>query len=211
MQTLSNLCEIQLGYTARGRLEPVENGVAAIQLRDTAPEGGLSSDVIGTYRLDTIPQRYWAKPGDILFRSRGDRNTATRLPVSFDEPAVAVMPLVILRPDASRTDAGYLAWFINQASTQRYFDLCARGTSMRMIPVGCLAQLEVPLPSIETQKMIAALDGLARRECALAHRLAERRQQVVTLALLDKAQHDTTRSAQNTVQTTTRSRKEGLQ
>ncbi len=147
MKALSTLCEIQLGYTARGRLEPVENGVRAIQLRDTAIAGGLNGE-IGAYRLDAVPARYWAKPGDVLFRSRGDRNTATCLPNSLDEPAVAVMPLVILRPDPAQTDAGYLAWFINQASTQRYFDSCARGTSMRMIPIGCLAQLQVPLPDI---------------------------------------------------------------
>jgi hypothetical protein len=187
---LRNLCDIQLGYTARGRLEPVPDGTRAIQLRDTAAGGGLNSEVLGSYRLDAIAQRYWAKPGDVLFRSRGDRNTATRLPDSLEQPAVAVMPLVILRPHRSRADAGYLAWFINQASTQRYFDACARGTSMRMIPIGCLAHLQVPLPSIETQKTIAQLDDLARRECILTHRLAECRQQTVTLALLDKAQHD---------------------
>lgn len=211
MTPLNTLCEIQLGYTARGRLEPAANGIRAIQLRDTAIEGGLSGDSIGAYRLDAIPHRYWAKPGDVLFRSRGDRNSATCLSNSFDEPAVAVMPLVILRPDTSRADAGYLAWFINQASTQRYFDTCARGTSMRMIPVGCLAQLQVPLPSIETQKTIATLDDLARHEYALSRRLAEKRQQVVTLSLLDKAQHDTARSSRNTTHTITRSTKEGLQ
>lgn len=209
MTELNTLCEIQLGYTARGRLEPVANGVRAIQLRDTAIEGGINSDGIGAYRLDAIPQRYWTKPGDVLFRSRGDRNTATCLPNSLDEPAVAVMPLVILRPDLSQTDPGYLAWFINQVSTQRYFDSCARGTSMRMIPIGCLAQLQVPLPSIETQKTIAQLDDLARREYGLAHSLAEKRRQIVTLALLDKAQRDTNHSSRNTDQTTTRSTKEG--
>jgi len=208
MTALSALCEIQLGYTARGRLEPVANGVRAIQLRDTAMEGGLNGNGISAYRLDTIPQRYWAKRGDVLFRSRGDRNTATCLPNSLEEPAVAVMPLVILRPDPSQTDAGYLAWLINQASTQRYFDSCARGTSMRMIPIGCLAQLQVPLPDIETQKAIAQLDDLARREYELAHRLAGKRQQIVTLALLDKAQHGTTHSPRTTAQTTTRSTKE---
>jgi hypothetical protein len=204
MTILDNLCEIQLGYTARSRLEPMANGIRAIQLRDTAIEGGLNSDGAGAYRLDTIPPRYWAKPGDVLFRSRGDRNTATCLPASLGAPAVAVMPLVILRPDPSQTDAGYLAWFINQPSTQRYFDMCARGTSMRMIPVGCLAQLQVPLPSIETQRTIAQLDDLARRECALTHRLAERRQQIVALALMDKAHQDT----RTTKQPTTRSTKE---
>jgi hypothetical protein len=191
MKHLSALCDIQLGYTARGRLEAAEGGIRAIQLRDTAPEGGLTVGNVGQYRLDTVPDRYWAKPGDVLFRSRGDRNTATPLPITLDEPAVAVMPLVILRPHHSQADAGYLAWFINQAPTQRYFDSCARGTSMRMIPVGCLADLEVPLPSLSVQRTIAEIDDLARRERVLSHRLAEKRQKVTTLALLNKAQQDT--------------------
>lgn len=191
MHRLSTLCDIQLGFTARGRLEPDAGGIPAIQLRDTAPEGGLALGIVGRYRLDNVPDRYWARPGDILFRSRGDRNTATPLSITLAKPAVAVMPLVILRPHTLRADAGYLAWFINQAPTQRYFDSYARGTNMRMIPVGCLASLAVPLPSLAIQKTIAATDDLARRECALTHRLAEKRQQITTLALLDKAQQDT--------------------
>src|SRR5258705_484135 len=135
MKALSQLCEIQLGYTARTRLDPVESGgVRAIQLRDTAPEGGRSPDAVGQYRLDSVPERYWTKKGDVLFRSRGDHNTATALSDWLDAPAVAVMPLVILRPQSEKADPQYLAWFINQAATQRYFDACARGTGMRMIP-----------------------------------------------------------------------------
>lgn len=187
MDRLNSLCDIQLGYTARGRLELADSGVRAIQLRDTAPEGGIAADHVGRYELDTIPDRYWAKPGDVLFRSRGERNTAAPLPASF-EPAVAVMPLVILRPHSSRVGADYLAWFINQPPTQRYFDSCARGTNMRMIPVGCLANLEVPVPTQPTQRMIAEIDSLARREFALTQQLAEKRKQMTTLALLEKAQ-----------------------
>jgi hypothetical protein len=182
----------------------VPNGVRAIQLRDTATDGGLTGDNAGAYRLDPIPQRYWAKPGDVLFRSRGDHNTATCLPSSF-EPAVAVLPLVILRSRSEALEPAYLAWLINQAPAQRHFDSCAQGQNIRMISVRCLADLEIPLPGIQTQRAIAQLDSLARRECVLTHRLAERRQQIVTLALLEKAQRDT----RNPEQPITRSTKEG--
>ena len=48
---LTQFCHLQLGYTARGRLDPVEGeGVRAIQLRDTAPEGGLNTEAIAHYR-----------------------------------------------------------------------------------------------------------------------------------------------------------------
>ncbi len=184
---LASICEIQLGHTARGRLEPVQDGgVRAIQLRDTYPEGGLGP--IGQYLLGTIPERYWACPGDILFRSRGDRNTATALlAADFKEPAVAVMPLVILRPNAALADPAYVAWYINQPAAQRYFDGCARGTGMRMIPVGCLADLELPLPDLMTQRSIAEVDRLARREFSLVTSLAEKQRELARFALLDRA------------------------
>jgi hypothetical protein len=208
---LNQLCDIQLGHTARGRLEPVEGeGVRAIQLRDTAPEGGRATDVIGQYRLDPIPERYWARQGDVLFRSRGDRNTATALADWFKEPAVVVMPLVILRPKTEATDPEYLAWFINQPPAQQYFDSCARGTGMRMIPVGCLAELEVPLPELRVQRSIAEVDGLACREFKLATRLAERRRLLTQFALIERAHKNIPTHTARRASALSRSKKEGL-
>lgn len=209
MTLLSEICEIQLGHTARGRLESVDGGgVRAIQLRDTAPDGGNSTDLVGQYRLDKIPSRYWVRQGDVLFRSRGDRNTATALSTSFGDPAVAVMPLVILRPKAELADPQYLAWVINQPEAQRYFDGCARGTSIRMIPVGCLANLEIPLPDLATQTSIAEVDGLARREYKLASRLADMRRQLTSFALHDRARGH---SQHQTAGASSRPKKESIQ
>ncbi len=211
MPKLSQIADIQLGHTARGRLEPVEGeGVRAIQLRDTSPEGGRATDAISQYRLDSIPERYWARQGDVLFRSRGDRNTATALTSWFKEPAVAVMPLVVLRPKAELADPEYLAWFINQPPAQQYFDGCARGTGMRMIPVGCLAELEVPLPQLAVQKSIAEVDGLACREFKLATRLAERRCLLTRYALLEHAHKNISTHTARRASAPSRSKKEGL-
>jgi hypothetical protein len=185
---LDQLCHLQLGYTARGRLDPVEgDGVRAIQLRDTAPGGGLYAEGIAQYRLDAVPGRYLARQGDVLFRSRGDRNTATALSNDFDGPAVAVMPLVIIRPHPNTAEPDYLAWFINQPASQRYFDGWAQGGTLRMISISCLAKLEVALPDLSTQRAIAEVNQLADRERQLTHRLAERRHQLTALTLLDCA------------------------
>lgn len=189
MPKLKQLCTIQLGHTARERLELADgDGVPAIQLRDTRSEGGMSSDVVGRYKVPAIPERYWARAGDVLFRSRGDRNTATALGDGFQQAAVAVMPLVILRPNVGDADPQYLAWYINQPAAQRYFDSCARGTGMRMIPVGCLSDLEIPVPDLATQRAIAEADALASREYSLTTRLAEKRRQLRSFALAERAQ-----------------------
>jgi len=186
MQTLAQMCTIQIGHTVRGRLEAEAKGVAAIQLRDTRPEGGMAGGGIGRYRMDPVPDRYWVRPGDVLFRSRGDKNTATALGPEFP-PAVAVMPLVILRPNPNTVDATYLAWWINQPAAQRHFDECAQGQNIRMIPIGCLSALKIAVPDIATQRTIAEVDRLSDHEYDLSTRLATRRRQLTAFALHERA------------------------
>lgn len=188
MEKLESIADIQIGYSARGRLEPMPGGVPAVQLRDIAPDGGHSGEPVVRFRLADIPPRYWARSGDVLFRSRGDHNTAAVLGKEFLEPAVAVMPLVILRA-CEGVLPQYLAWYLNQPEAQHHFDLGARGTSIRMIPMACLAGLPVPVPDMATQRAISAIEGLAKREFDLASRLVAQRQRLVAAALL-RAAHE---------------------
>lgn len=173
----------------RERLARVEiGGVPAIQLRDVPPSGRVSGQPIGRYQLAKVPERYWAGPGDVLFRSRGENNTAVLFNQIAKEPAVALLPFIILRPNRSLADPRYIAWFINQRQTQQYFDKCARGTGIRMIPMNCLADLEVALPDLATQRGISEINALALREQELVVGLAEMKRTRISLALLDRAQ-----------------------
>lgn len=187
---LSELCNTQTGYTARTRLEPdTEGGVPAIQLRDLHGEDDFDPSDAPLYPLGNSIERYWAKPGDILFRSRGERNTAVIIASNSSSAAIAILPLIILRPNTELVDGSYLAWFINQPPAQRYFDQCARGTGLRMIPKGCLDDLEVPVPNLDTQRLIAEIDRLAQRERALMTKLAEKKRKFTSFVLLEQARN----------------------
>jgi len=197
-QKLPSICEVRSGYTAKGRLEPVlEGGVPAIQLRDLKGDQPFDPSGAALYQLDRSFDRYWTQAGDVLFRSRGDRNTAVMIPPNSTGAAIAVLPLIVLRPNQDVVYPRYLAWFINQPTTQRYFDKCARGTNMRMIPKAALDDLEVELPDLNTQKLIAELDVLARREHELAHELADKKFELMGLALLQQARKMPTQSNNN--------------
>jgi len=186
---LVSVCDIQTGFTARGRLEEVTGlGVPAIQLRDLKGENEPDIEDLPIYRLTGRLDRYTAGAGDVLFRSRGARNTAIALTQETGAKPVAVMPLMVLRPDPALLDAQYLAWFINQPHAQRYFNSRARGTNLRMIPKRCIEELEVALPDLETQRHVAAIDALARREYELATRLADKKLTFTNLALLSQVQ-----------------------
>ena len=85
-------------------------------------------------------------------------------------------------------DSRYLAWFIKQPEAQRYFDKCAHVTAQRLIPKACLDDLEVELPDLDTQRLIAEVDALAQREHTLAHQLADKKLELASFALLKQVQ-----------------------
>lgn len=185
---LADACTIHTGYTARGRLEPVAaGGVLAIQLRDISPEGLVDPEQLTRVQLDGLADRYFVRTGDVVFRSRGERNTASALDERLQEPALAVLPLMVLRPKREVVTPEYLAWAINQPPAQRHFDSSARGTNIRMIPRSSLDDLELDVPDIETQGKIVVVDALAERERELTQLAANTRRKMISLLLVERA------------------------
>ncbi|TVR11411.1 MAG: restriction endonuclease subunit S [Salinarimonadaceae bacterium] len=185
---LADACTIQTGYTARGRLEPTTaGGVLAIQLRDISPEGLVDPMRLTRVQLDGLADRYFVRAGDVVFRSRGERNTASALDERLKEPALAVLPLMVLRPNLDVVTPEYLAWAINQPPAQRHFDVAARGSNIRMIPRSSLDDLELDVPDIETQRRIVAVNALAERERELSQFAAEIRRKMMSLILVERA------------------------
>lgn len=163
-------------------------GRLAIQLRDIGNDGRLDPRTLHRYDLPDLAERYFAHPGDVLFRSRGDHATATTLGDDLPEPAAVIFPLIIVTPKTDRLDGQYLAWAINQPRAQRHFDACAQGQSLRMISRPCLEALEIDLPDLATQRAVVALDALSRQEARLATRLADLRHRQISILLADAAQ-----------------------
>lgn len=184
---LPSVCSILSGYTARGRLEPATiGGVLAIQLRDLPAAGQVDVSHLTRVQLDDARERHRVYAGDVLFRSRGDRNTAVVVgPVQ--DTAVAVLPLMVLRPNPDIVAAEYLAWAINLPETQRFFNTVARGTNLRMISREALEKVELDIPDIQTQQKIVAIAALAERERQLSMLLADARRDVTTRVLSELA------------------------
>lgn len=185
---LADACTIHTGYTARGRLEPTTaGGVLAIQLRDISSDGLVDPERLTRVQLEDLADRYFVRAGDVVFRSRGERNMASALDERLREPALAVLPLIVLRPNRNVVTPAYLAWAINQPPAQRHFDIAARGTNIRMIPRSSLDDLELDVPDIETQEKIVAVDALAERERELTQLAGETRRKMISLILVERA------------------------
>ena len=136
-----------------------------IKLQDLTPKGLTDPNLMARCVWpDRLSDRYLVQAGDVIFRPRGDRNTAAILDARFREPAVVLIPLFILRPKRHTVLPEFLAWAINQPPAQRHFDRVARGTNMRMVLRPGLENLEIDLPAREDQRRIVAIDALAQRD-----------------------------------------------
>ena len=193
---LTTFCSIQVGLTTRTRLEPVaQGGILAIQLRDISSEGRIDITRLSRVHLDSVPERYLVGHGDVVFRSRGEWNTASAIGNQFVEPALAVMPLFILRPNREIVIPEYLAWAINQPPAQRHFAGNAQGGSMRMVPKSSLDDLELDMPDLATQRQLIIVNDLADQERTLAVTIAEKRRRLTDHLLIERTKVQSVRKS----------------
>jgi len=187
---LSELCSVQSGLTLRNGLgPPTVSGMLVVQPSDITDEGELAIGRSSRMANTDIRAHHLIQPGDVLFKSRGAHNSAWSSGEGIDEPAVALMPLFVLRPTSSALDANYLAWFINQLPAQQQLAQGATGTTVRTINKPVLMDLEVKLPPLRVQRKIAELAALDRIERNLVDRLANLRHQVISLRLNELSQN----------------------
>lgn len=188
---LADVARINSGLTVRSRLDPVANGVLAIQMADLSVGSDLK--VRGMARVPSPHPRYLVSRGDVLLRSRGHATIAWAVPDNLPEPAVAVLPLFIIRPGTDIYDPDFLAWWLNQPQAQAHLRRAAQGQSIQMVSKTTLESVPLQLPPLAQQRLIAHAAHLATREAQLMHRLAEcqqmLRQAQLTAAALSGQTH----------------------
>ena len=188
---LADICKIRMGFTVRHRLEPVEEtGVKAIQIRDVMFGGEVNPANLKEFDLPDVPKHYRAGAGDVVFRSRGARNTASVIDESWDDSAVVISPLVLLRPNRELITPRYLAWAINQPLAQRYFDKSALGTNLRMISRPSLDGLVIDVPKLGIQDAVVEMDALATLELNLSIQKLEKQRELMSARLIGQIRNN---------------------
>lgn len=178
---LSDLVAIKAGYPFRGAVKEVKGGgVYVIQAKDISEQGELIVESAVETELTGKRDADWLQAGDVLFISKGQRNIACY--IEQDWPNFTCSPsLFILRPNTkwkNKLNMQFIAWQLNQAPAQNYFKKTAEGSNQISIRKQTLADLEVGVPSMEKQNLIAKLyqDSVAEHN-ALQALIDNRKQQ----------------------------------
>lgn len=180
---LGQACAVDPGFSARSRLEPVPAGLLAMHQGCVTQVGEADLCLASRVSTTTGSHRHRIGPGDVLFRSRGNAASTWAVDERLQEPAIALLPLYILRPTPDILDAGYLAWLIMQPAAQAHFVRESVGSNIQMIKKPAILSLPIDPPPLAIQRDVAALTRLAFRECALQNTLASLRRELLTLRL----------------------------
>ena len=163
LHSLSEMVDITTSSAFRGRESALPSGPTPfVTYSSTSRETGIVWEDVPSVDLPVKRKPKTLKHGDILFASRGAR-TFAHLVDTPPDGAVGSSLFFLVRPLSGLIVPGYLAWFINQPPAQRYFVQKASGVAVRSVTKNALGSLQVPLPSIERQRLFADYAESARR------------------------------------------------
>ena len=168
IQAIKQCCTLKMGYSFRQKPDFTPDGrVLVIQPKDVTSDGILLPDP--DCRIHSSSENRLA-PGDVLLICRG-RFTASTFDGSITEPCLATSAFLIVTPKkSSQLLSGYLALFFNSADCQTLFKRLHETTTIPFISLSNLESVEIPLPSIEHQAALVALDQMNKDYARLSSR-----------------------------------------
>jgi len=169
--TLNKISSIQTGVFAKPK---TDGDVVYLQARHFDENGKLNTELHPDLNKSDIKSKHLLLPGDILYAAKGTKNFATHYEAK-NIPAVASTSFFVIRIDDSikNISPAYLVWFINHADTQNLIKKQAMGSSIASISKRVLEQLEIAVPTLETQKLILKIASLREQELALKSRIEQ--------------------------------------
>jgi restriction endonuclease S subunit len=158
-----------------------------IQARDFDENRQLVNNLTPVLSYEENFEKHFLQSGDILIVAKG----ASFLTAVFDgsySPAVASTVFLVIRINNKQSvDPQFVSWYLNQSSTQSYLLSLSRGTSIPSINKKMLMEIDVPVPTIEKQKLIIELMQLQQKDKILKRRIEELKEiqmnQIITNAI----------------------------
>jgi len=182
MVKVADIATLRNGYAFRGRIESDPSGdTRVMQAGDLVKNSQLDLGTLACVQLGKKAERYHLTEHDIVFMARGQRQLAYR-PISeavTGTPVITTFGLLVITPDRNKTTADYLHWALNTPQVQQSIRVFAEGTSMSFISEKNFGNVQVPIPTLETQENITRLIDLHGQRDQLREHLAKLDQKLV--------------------------------
>lgn len=157
-----------------------------VQMKDISSEYGVDWSACVRSEATSKKAPDCLKTGDILVAARGNSNYAALVDTrDASLPAVAAPHFYVVRLQSNALTPDFLAWQLNQAPCQRYFELHAEGTLTKSIRRQVLEETPIGLPSLAKQQAIMGIARTLREEHRLMQQLINNGEQLMNCIARD--------------------------
>jgi restriction endonuclease S subunit len=164
---IKHIASIQTGLFAKPE---IEGDIVYLQDKHFDENGRLKTSLNPDLKADNITEKHFLRNGDVLFSAKGTKNFAAVYEI-HNEPAVASTSFFVIRLSDKKVLPEFLVWYLNHPTTQKFLKGNAIGTSIPSISKSVLEDLEISIPTIETQNVILQISKLRGTEKKLQQQI----------------------------------------
>jgi restriction endonuclease S subunit len=160
---IQDFSQIIPGYTFREAIESNKNGNAyVVQARNVKQDKSIK-DITDLTRIEfqTLRSSSFVKKNDVLLLSRGMGAGTFRAGTyqANDNNVIAASSVHIIRITSSHILPHYLSLYLNSFEGQKAIEKSATGVHLQSVTRVGLADIEIPVPSIEQQQLLIQLNN----------------------------------------------------
>lgn len=176
---IKELGDIRIGHAFRERLANVPDGaVKVIQPKNILSDGSVSFGPTEPLRTNASVSKP-LQPGDVLVVNRG-RFAATVFGNADATTWAAPSSILVLSLKKDTILPEYVACYFNSRNGQRMFRRHFEQTTVPFISTNNLANMEIPVPSLDRQRALIAFEKTAKQYARLTNRKQELHKQLLS-------------------------------
>ena len=169
---IEDFCDIRIGFAFRKRLVHSPNGNAmVIQPKNITSESSISFGDEPPLRTDKSIARPLLQK-EVLVVNRG-RFAAAVFDLPNTETWIVPSSIIVLSVNDQSVLPEYVVSYLNSANGQRLFQRHCEHTTVPFISMGNFKSMDIPIPPLDRQHLLVALDKATARYTLLSKRKQE--------------------------------------
>jgi restriction endonuclease S subunit len=166
---LKNLATVLSGVTIK---EDAAGRARFVRLSDLSDLKSGRTPILARGVVPEVARALSIDSGDLIVAARG---SATDVCIADESVfgAFVTLDLYLIRPNGTKVDTQYLFAFLTLPTTQALFAAGKQGSALARLPKEELAKIKVPLPPMQTQRMIADLACSFEQEGKILRKLSD--------------------------------------
>ncbi len=169
---LEEIADIRLGIFYNST--PSGN-IRYLQAIDYNNEGQLhlATKTTPMVSMEKSLEKHLLQAGDILFSAKGDNHYSIVFQPG-DSPCIASTSFIVITirdHEKIRILPEYVCWYMNNPDAMKLLKISSKGTNIHSVSKAEIKKLEILIPPLQKQELIAQIDFLLKKEQLIQNRL----------------------------------------